>query len=220
MAQIVLELNAAISILAHKLKIAIVLVFYILALCTSPVSSASSELQILPDAVLRHVLYVEPNLHLHRLGNVSDVQGSLKRTFLDDGHRRAAALLQRWMRAAGMTSWIDAVGNVRGRAASADPTAPAMFVGSHYDSVIDGGKFDGSMGIITGIAAVKALVLEAAVTSGAVTVERLSAAIAELEAKTLAGEDSTLNIFSLLPSKGRAPLLLRPIEVAGFAEVL
>lgn len=216
MAQLALELNPT-SRLPHTSKLVLVL-FSTLALCTSAVSTRSSELQVLPDAVLRHILYVEPNLHIHRLGNVSDVQGSLKRTFLDDGHRRAAALLQRWMRAAGMTSWIDAVGNVRGRAASSDPTAPAMFVGSHYDSVIDGGMFDGAMGIITGISAVKALILEAAVTSGAVTVERLSTAIAELEAKTIAGEDSTLNIFSLLPPKGRAPVLRRPVEVAGFAD--
>jgi len=217
MAQIALGVNPTSSHLSHSLKLVLVL-FSILAICPSPASTATSELQVLPDAVLRHILYVEPNLHIHRLGNVSDVKGSLKRTFLDDGHRRAAALLQRWMRAAGMTSWIDAVGNVRGRAASSDPTAPAMFVGSHYDSVIDGGIFDGAMGIITGIAAVKALIVEAAVTSGAVTVERLSTAIAELEAKTIAGEDSTLNIFSLLPPKGRAPVLRRPIEVAGFAD--
>jgi allantoate deiminase len=215
MEQIALEFLHARS---HKFKLVAIVIFSLLALTASPASSTSSELQVLPDAVLRHVLYIEPNLHIHRLGNVSDVQGSLKRTFLDGGHRRAASLIQRWMRAAGMTSWIDAVGNVRGRAASADPTAPAMFVGSHYDSVIDGGIFDGAMGIITGIAAVKALVLEAAVTSGAVSVDRLSTAIAELEAKGIAGEDSTLNIFSLLPPKGHAPLLRRPIEVAGFAD--
>ena len=42
----------------------------------------------------------------------------------------------------------------------ADPAAPHILVGSHYDTVHDGGKFDGVLGVIAGIAAVKALLLE------------------------------------------------------------
>ena len=41
-----------------------------------------------------------------------------------------------------------------------DPTAPAIFIGSHYDTVVDGGKYDGALGIVVGIAAVKALLIE------------------------------------------------------------
>ena len=66
-----------------------------------------------------------------------------------------------------MTSWIDAVGNVRGRAPSARPAAPALLVGSHYDTVIDGGKYDGALGILTGIAAVKVALLEIPIAEGA-----------------------------------------------------
>lgn len=42
----------------------------------------------------------------------------------------------------------------------ADPATPHILVGSHYDTVHDGGKFDGALGIIAGIAAAKALLLE------------------------------------------------------------
>ncbi len=42
----------------------------------------------------------------------------------------------------------------------ADPSAPHILVGSHYDTVHDGGKYDGALGIIAGIAAVKALLVE------------------------------------------------------------
>ena len=42
----------------------------------------------------------------------------------------------------------------------ADPSAPVLMIGSHYDTVHDGGKYDGALGIIVGISAVKAVLLE------------------------------------------------------------
>ncbi len=39
-----------------------------------------------------------------------------------------------------MESWIDVVGNVHGRLNGSNPGAPAVVVGSHYDTVLDGGK--------------------------------------------------------------------------------
>ena len=42
----------------------------------------------------------------------------------------------------------------------ADPEAPTIILGSHYDTVVDGGKFDGALGIITAISAVKTVLLE------------------------------------------------------------
>lgn len=41
---------------------------------------------------------------------------------------------------AGMDSWVDAVGNVHGRLNGSDPTLPALFIGSHYDTVLDAGR--------------------------------------------------------------------------------
>ena len=64
------------------------------------------------------------------------------------------------MAAAGLHSWIDPVGNVHGRTQGSPATAPALLVGSHYDTVIDGGKYDGALGIISGICAVKALLVQ------------------------------------------------------------
>ena len=123
------------------------------------------------------------------------------------------------MRSAGMVPFIDAVGNVRGRAYGlGGPDTPAMFVGSHYDSVVDGGMFDGAMGIISGIAAVKALVLEAAFTSGLVTAEELTDAVTAIETKHKAGKMDTINVHALLKHKSAIPRLKRPIEVVGFAD--
>ena len=63
-----------------------------------------------------------------------------------------------WMAAAGLPAlWIDAIGNVRGRTQVASHAAPLLLLGSHFDTVIHGGAFDGTLGIISAICAVKAL---------------------------------------------------------------
>lgn len=63
-----------------------------------------------------------------------------------------------------MHTWTDAVANVHGRIKGQNATAPALVIGSHYDTVKDAGKFDGALGILVGIAAVKALVFQVALT--------------------------------------------------------
>ena len=61
--------------------------------------------------------------------------------------------LQRWMAEAGLRTWVDAMGNVHGRAdGTIGSDAPVLLVGSHYDTVHDAGKFDGALGIIVGVA--------------------------------------------------------------------
>ena len=48
--------------------------------------------------------------------------------------------IQAWIQDAGMDSWVDAVGNVHGRLNGSDPSLPALFLGSHYDTVLDAGR--------------------------------------------------------------------------------
>jgi hydantoinase/carbamoylase family amidase len=52
---------------------------------------------------------------------------------------------------------IDDVGNVVGRYAAAQPGAKTLITGSHYDTVRNGGKYDGRLGILLPIAIVKHL---------------------------------------------------------------
>ena len=49
--------------------------------------------------------------------------------------------IQAWIQDAGMDSWVDAVGNVHGRLNGSDPSLPALFLGSHYDTVLDAGRW-------------------------------------------------------------------------------
>ena len=66
------------------------------------------------------------------------------------------------MKEAGMRTWVDNIANVHGRVDGRNSKAPVLVLGSHYDTVVDGGKYDGALGIITPIASVKALLLQVA----------------------------------------------------------
>jgi N-carbamoyl-L-amino-acid hydrolase len=85
--------------------------------------------------------------------------GQLTVTYLTDAHRACAAQLAAWMRNdCGFDRVeIDAVGNVVGVYDGADPAAKRLLSGSHYDTVRNGGKYDGRLGILVAMAAVREL---------------------------------------------------------------
>ncbi|WP_029363275.1 allantoate amidohydrolase [Herbaspirillum lusitanum] len=91
------------------------------------------------------------------IGAWSEDEGALTCTYMTDAHRRTADQIAHWMREAGMHAHIDAVGNVVGRYLSTDPQAKTLMTGSHYDTVRNGGKYDGREGILLPIAIVKHL---------------------------------------------------------------
>lgn len=75
-------------------------------------------------------------------------QGQLTVTYLTDAHRACAALITQQMKAAGFDEVrIDAVGNVVGVYKGSDLHAKTLLTGSHYDTVRNGGKYDGRLGI-------------------------------------------------------------------------
>ncbi|WP_427913676.1 2-oxo-4-hydroxy-4-carboxy-5-ureidoimidazoline decarboxylase [Ramlibacter sp. MMS24-I3-19] len=98
---------------------------------------------------------------LERLAEFSDPEfrqkGQLTVTYLTDAHRSAAARIVQDMRDAGFDEVaIDAVGNVVGRYRG-QGSGPSLLTGSHYDTVRNGGKYDGRLGIYVPIACVRAL---------------------------------------------------------------
>ncbi len=85
-------------------------------------------------------------------------KGQLTVTYLTDAHRACAQALSHWMRDCGFDEVeIDAVGNVVGRYHGAQPTAKYLLTGSHYDTVRNGGKYDGRLGIFVPMACVREL---------------------------------------------------------------
>jgi beta-ureidopropionase / N-carbamoyl-L-amino-acid hydrolase len=86
-------------------------------------------------------------------------RGELTVTYLTDAHRACARQLQQWMRdECGFDEvGLDAVGNVVGVYHGTDRAAPRLMSGSHYDTVRNGGKYDGRLGILVPMACVRAL---------------------------------------------------------------
>ncbi|HET9976361.1 MAG TPA: 2-oxo-4-hydroxy-4-carboxy-5-ureidoimidazoline decarboxylase [Burkholderiaceae bacterium] len=98
-----------------------------------------------------------------RLATHSDAgyaeRGELTVTYLTDAHRACAQTLAHWMRAdCGFDEVeIDAVGNVVGIYHGTDRQAKRLLTGSHYDTVRNGGKYDGRLGILVPMACVREL---------------------------------------------------------------
>jgi acetylornithine deacetylase/succinyl-diaminopimelate desuccinylase-like protein len=66
------------------------------------------------------------------------------------GEDAAHELAARWMAEAGLETEVDAAGNLIGRTAE-----PRVWSGSHLDSVPNGGKFDGALGVVAALEAVE-----------------------------------------------------------------
>jgi allantoate deiminase len=89
-----------------------------------------------------------------RLGEVSEQPGRLVRRFATPAMREANDLVGGWMREAGLAVRTDAAGNLIGRR---DGGARTLVLGSHLDTVIDAGRYDGPLGVLAAIALVERL---------------------------------------------------------------
>lgn len=85
-------------------------------------------------------------------------QGQLSVSYLTTAHVLCAQTLRLGMLACGFDDVeIDAVGNVVGRYHPETDDAPYLMTGSHYDTVRNGGKYDGRLGIFVPMACVREL---------------------------------------------------------------
>jgi N-carbamoyl-L-amino-acid hydrolase len=85
-------------------------------------------------------------------------KGQLTVTYLTEAHRTVAQRLRWWMKECGFDEVeIDAVGNVVGVYHGSDAQAKRLMTGSHFDTVRNGGKYDGRLGILVPMAVVREL---------------------------------------------------------------
>jgi allantoate deiminase len=91
------------------------------------------------------------------LASLSEESGLLVRRSLTAQMTRANELVAAWMHEAGMTVRVDAVQNLIGRYEGTDPAAGTVILGSHLDSVRDAGRYDGPLGVLSGVACVEVL---------------------------------------------------------------
>jgi allantoate deiminase len=91
------------------------------------------------------------------LGAISEEPERLTRRYGTEEMRQANAAVAEWMRAAGMQTRSDAIGNLIGRYEGSSPDAKTFLLGSHLDTVRDAGKYDGPLGVMVALACVERL---------------------------------------------------------------
>jgi hydantoinase/carbamoylase family amidase len=83
--------------------------------------------------------------------------GGITREVYTPTYRAALDRVAGWMREAGLDVRLDAVGNLFGRWHGAEPDAPLVLTGSHVDTTLNAGRYDGVLGVLGAIEAVQLL---------------------------------------------------------------
>jgi allantoate deiminase len=168
------------------------------------------------------------------LAEFTEDPGQIKRTFLSPAMRYCMQAVRGWMEAAGMAVRTDTAGNLRGWYPGNG--SGRLMIGSHLDTVPDGGAFDGMLGVMLGLALVE--VLEGERLPFAIEVVGFSeeegvrfrfpfigsrALVGRLDPEVLSIEDSEgVSLQQVLISFGLNPLHIGDCalakEVAGFLE--
>ncbi|WP_372424988.1 allantoate amidohydrolase [Salinarimonas chemoclinalis] len=91
------------------------------------------------------------------LARHTDEPGRLTRLYLSPAHAACADATAALMRDAGLTVSRDALGTIVGRREGPTSDAPTLLIGSHIDSVVNAGIYDGPLGVVCGILAADAL---------------------------------------------------------------
>jgi len=85
-----------------------------------------------------------------------DQSGAINRPFGSEAEKEARGWITAMAQEAGFTVTVDAIGNMWGGLAGQHEW-PAIAIGSHHDSVPDGGRFDGPLGVLMGIEVLQSL---------------------------------------------------------------
>lgn len=88
---------------------------------------------------------------LSRFNDASPESGGTTRLAYSETCRRARDLVERWMSGCGMSTRMDVAGNLIGRLEGAGPDEKPLAIGSHIDTVRNGGNYDGMLGVVGGL---------------------------------------------------------------------
>ena len=108
---------------------------------------------------------------LARIGRFPGRDGST-RPGLGAAEQEACELVEGWLADEGLAVSWDGAGNLFGRLPGSDPACPETWTGSHLDTVPNGGRFDGALGVVCAIEAVGRLAGERGRSTVAVVVFR------------------------------------------------
>ncbi|MFB7304463.1 Zn-dependent hydrolase [Heyndrickxia sporothermodurans] len=132
--------------------------------------------------------------HLHDLSQIgrNEVTGGINRFSFTPEEKQAIELITMYMEKAGMTVTVDAVGNIIGTYGEGRET---IMLGSHIDTVPEGGKYDGALGVLAAIEVVQTI-----------HEQQLSPA-KKIEIVAFKDEEGTRFRFGLIGSRAMAGLL-------------
>ena len=97
--------------------------------------------------------------HIEKISeyNTTPGNGCTRFSFTEED-RAVRDYLTKYMKKLGMSVSVDSVGNIRGRLKGKNPDLPVLMCGSHIDTVINGGNFDGVLGVVCAVEAAECIV--------------------------------------------------------------
>jgi ureidoglycolate amidohydrolase len=105
-----------------------------------------------------HVNLDELTSELDRLAKISDADApAVTRILFTEADLKARAYVKELCAAAGLTIRADPAGNTFARWPGTDPALAAIGTGSHTDAIPFSGKYDGTVGVLGGLEAIRAL---------------------------------------------------------------
>jgi ureidoglycolate amidohydrolase len=109
-------------------------------------------------ASVEHPVPSVPDLHV-AIAELAEIDSAhegdgLTREVYTPEYSRAVALVSSLMEAVGLRVHLDAVGNLYGTWAGSDPDAPKVWTGSHFDTTLNAGAYDGVLGVLGAVVAV------------------------------------------------------------------
>lgn len=110
-----------------------------------------------PQAAPRRANGARLNEWLARMDSIGRTSGGINRVAYSEADLAGRAFALDLFRQAGLEPRIDAAGNIVGRLAGSEPSLPPIVIGSHVDSVTDGGNFDGPLGSFAAIEVARSL---------------------------------------------------------------
>ena len=109
----------------------------------------SDNLRINPDRLWNSI---------HTMAEIGPgVAGGNNRQTLTDDDAKGRALFQRWCDDAGLTMGVDQMGTMFARREGTEPNLDPVYVGSHLDTQPTGGRYDGVLGVLSGLELIRTL---------------------------------------------------------------
>ncbi len=97
------------------------------------------------------------NQTMQELGQLGDSPEGMLRVAYSPEDIAGRDYAVKLMREAGLETRIDTAGNIIGRRSGSDDSLPAIAMGSHTDTVPEGGKYDGALGVMAAIEVIRTL---------------------------------------------------------------